>query len=133
MAAGMKLAHLTLATAAVQRTAAFLEATFGCARVAAPANSPIETCWLDAGRGQQVHLVHVDGYAASSFEGEFGRHVAVFYPAGELPALRERLERAGAAIVAPLRATTFERFFFRDPINGYVFEVIAEPEQPARD
>jgi hypothetical protein len=24
----------------------------------------------------------------------------------------------------PLRATMFERFFFREPVNGYVFEVI---------
>jgi hypothetical protein len=24
----------------------------------------------------------------------------------------------------PLRPTPFERFFFREPVNGYVFEVI---------
>ena len=27
-------------------------------------------------------------------------------------------------LVQPLRATPFERFFFREPVNGYVFEVI---------
>jgi hypothetical protein len=27
-------------------------------------------------------------------------------------------------MIEPLRATPFERFFFREPINGYLFEVI---------
>ena len=40
------------------------------------------------------------------------------------PALRERLTREGAVLMEPLRQTPFKRFFFREPINGYVFEVI---------
>ena len=39
------------------------------------------------------------------------------------PTLKERLERHGARLVAPLRETAFERFFFVDP-DGYVFEVV---------
>jgi len=30
----------------------------------------------------------------------------------------------GAELSEPLRPTPFERFFFREPVNGYVFEVI---------
>ena len=30
----------------------------------------------------------------------------------------------------PLRPTPFERFFFREPINGYVFEIIDENRAP---
>ena len=37
----------------------------------------------------------------------------------------KRLQDHGAELMAPLRETPFERFFFRDP-NGYVFEVIDE-------
>ena len=31
----------------------------------------------------------------------------------------------------PLRATPFERFFFREPVNGYVFEVVDAPSPRA--
>jgi hypothetical protein len=31
---------------------------------------------------------------------------------------------AGATVYPAERATPFERFFFREPINGYVIEVI---------
>jgi hypothetical protein len=27
-------------------------------------------------------------------------------------------------LIEPLRSTPFERFFFREPVNGYVFEVV---------
>ena len=40
--------------------------------------------------------------------------------------LKQRLVDAGAELIAPLRATPFERVFFREPVNGYVFEVIAQ-------
>jgi hypothetical protein len=121
----MSLAHLTLPTSAVEDTARFLEQTLGYTRDPAPANSPMETVWLGTGGGQQMHIVHVDGFAVSSFEGEFGRHIAVFHPAEEIVALKERLVAAGANVVQPLRPSAHERFFFREPVNGYVFEVIA--------
>lgn len=120
----MSLAHLTLPTEHVERTAAFFERTLGYARNPVPGNSPVDALWLDIGRGQEMHVLYVEGFAVSDFEREFGRHVAVFHPLDDFPALKQRLVDAGAEIIAPLRATPFERFFFREPINGYVFEVV---------
>ena len=61
----MSLAHLTLPTLAVERTARFLEETLGYTRDAAPANSPVETVWMATGGGQQMHIVYVEGFAVS--------------------------------------------------------------------
>lgn len=122
----MSLAHLTLPTPAVERTARFLEQALGYTRDTAPANSPIETVWLATGGGQQLHIIYVAGFEVSSFEGEFGRHVAIFHPAGDMAALKERLQTAGTQMMEPMRPSGHERFFFRDPVNGYVFEVIAQ-------
>lgn len=124
----MPLAHLTLATQQVEPTAAFLERTLGYPRLPIPANAPTEVVWLDLGAGQSLHVLHVDTFAASPFEGEFGRHIALFHPAADFPALKQRLKEAGADPFGPLRATTFERFFFREPINGYVFEIIDDAQ-----
>ena len=120
----MSLSHLTLATRDVQKTASFLEDTLGYVRDPAPANVPCETAWLNIGRGQQIHVTYVEGFEVSPFEGEFGRHVAVYYPLPQFDALKQRLQQHGAELVDPLRVAPFERFFFRDPVNGYVFEVI---------
>jgi catechol 2,3-dioxygenase-like lactoylglutathione lyase family enzyme len=120
----MTLAHLTLATRDVQKTAAFFEETLGYPRDPMPTNIPDEAAWLSLGRGQQIHLVYVDGFEVSPFEREFGRHVAVYYPRLQFDALKLRLVQRGAELIAPLRTAPFERFFFRDPVNGYVFEVI---------
>lgn len=120
----MSFAHLTLPTRDVQRTAAFLEETLGCARLLVPGNSPIEAQWLDVGRGQQMHVLHVEDFEVSPFEGEFGRHIAVFHPLVHFDAVKARLIERGAEIFYARRQTPFERFFFREPINGYVFEVI---------
>lgn len=121
----MSFAHLTLPTRDVEKTASFFERTLGYARRGVPNNSPVEALWLDLGRGQEMHVFFVDGFEVSRFESEFGRHVAVFYPRAQFPALKERLTIEGAELIQPLRATTIERFFFREPVNGYVFEVIA--------
>jgi catechol 2,3-dioxygenase-like lactoylglutathione lyase family enzyme len=120
----MSLAHLTLPSREVEKTARFLEETLGYTRDKVPANAPDETVWLDIGRGQQIHVFYVEEFEVSPFEREFGRHVAVFYPLEGFQGLEERLRQRGAEIVEPLRATPFKRFFFREPINGYVFEVI---------
>ena len=122
----MSLAHITLPTLAVERTARFLEQTLGYTRDPAPANSPVETVWLATGGGQQLHIVYVEGFEVSPFEGEFGRHIAIFHPALEIAALKERLLSAGAHLMQPVRPSLHERFFFREPVNGYVFEVIAQ-------
>ncbi len=120
----MSLAHLTLPTREVERTASFLEQTLGYVRDPVPENVPDETVWLNIDRGQQIHVFFVDGFEVSPFEREFGRHVAVFHPLEDFAALRERLRQRGAELIEPLRPTPFERFFFREPINGYFFEVI---------
>ena len=122
----MSFGHLTLPTTEVERTARFFEEMLGYARDAAPANSPVPTVWLGLGGGQQLHIVYVEGFAVSPFEGEFGRHIAVLHPAARMNALRERLASAGAEVMDPLRPSAHERFFFREPVNGYVFEVIAQ-------
>ena len=120
---GMSFAHLTLATRHVVQTASFFERTLGYLRRPV-GHSPVEAVWLDLGRGQEMHVLFVEGFEASPFENEFGRHVAVFYPLPQFSALKERLVSEGAELMPPLRATPFQRFFFREPVNGYVFEVI---------
>ncbi|MEO7275027.1 MAG: hypothetical protein ABIX28_22630, partial [Vicinamibacterales bacterium] len=72
----MSLAHFTLASRAVEATASFLEQTLGYRRAALPDNIPYEAVWLDIGKGQQLHLVYLEGFEVSPFEREFGRHVA---------------------------------------------------------
>jgi hypothetical protein len=120
----MSLAHFTLPSREVERTASFLEATLGYRRDPLPDNVPPQTVWLNIGNGQQLHVFFVEGFAVSPFEREFGRHVALFHALADFPRLKEALTARGAELIAPLRATPFERFFFREPINGYVFEVI---------
>ncbi|GAC1460028.1 MAG: hypothetical protein PVSMB1_10120 [Gemmatimonadaceae bacterium] len=120
----MSLAHVTLPTRDVERTASFLERTLGYLRDPVPENVPCETVWLNIGRGQQMHVFYVEGFEVSPFEREFGRHVAVFHPRPLFEGLKQSLLQHGAELIEPLRATPFERFFFREPVNGYVFEVI---------
>jgi catechol 2,3-dioxygenase-like lactoylglutathione lyase family enzyme len=125
----MGLAHLTLATRHVERTAGFFERTFGYARNPSPANTPVPVVWLNIGRGQEMHVIFEPDFVASPFEQEFGRHVAVFFPLAEFEALKARILAEGAEFVPALRTTPFERFFFREPVNGYLFEVIDDARE----
>jgi hypothetical protein len=118
------LAHFTLATRDVEATARFIERTLRYARKPLPANAIGPVVWFDLGGGQEMHVLHVDGFEISVHEAEFGRHVAVFHPRQDFAALKARLAAEGAALIDPIRPTPFERFFFREPVNGYVFEVI---------
>lgn len=120
----MRLAHLTLPSRDVAASAAFLEKTLGCPRAPLPGNVTDDAVWLDLGGGQQLHLIHVDGFEVSPFEREFGRHVALFCPRARFEPLKHELRAHGADLIDPLRGTPFARFFFREPVNGYVFEVI---------
>ena len=117
-------AHLTLPTQRVEETTRFIEATLGYRRKSVPANSPVDARWLDIGQGQELHVFYVEGFEISPFEAEFGRHVALFHSVEDFPALRQRVVDAGGELVDPLRATPFARLFFREPVNGYLFEVI---------
>jgi catechol 2,3-dioxygenase-like lactoylglutathione lyase family enzyme len=128
----VSLAHLTLATCDVERTAVFFERTLGYTRDPVPSNVMHGAVWLNVGGGQQIHLVHVDGFEVSPFEDEFGRHVAVYYPLQDFEGLKGRLTGDGAQVVPPLRSTSFDRFFFREPINGYVFEIIDDEQAKIR-
>jgi predicted enzyme related to lactoylglutathione lyase len=128
----MSLAHFTLATQHVEQTASFFERALGFARNPVPANSPVDVQWLDIGHGQEMHVLYVEDFVVSPFEDEFGRHVAVFHPCADFAALKERLVAAGAKLIEPRRTTPFERFFFREPINGYVFEVIDAARETTR-
>jgi catechol 2,3-dioxygenase-like lactoylglutathione lyase family enzyme len=120
----MSLAHLTLPSRDVAATAAFIEKTLGYPRVPLPENVTDDAVWLNIGGGQQLHLIHVEGFEVSPFEREFGRHVALFVPRAQFEPLKQKLRAHGAELIDPLRATTFARFFFKEPVNGYVFEVI---------
>ncbi|MEO5817276.1 MAG: hypothetical protein ABIT20_18560 [Gemmatimonadaceae bacterium] len=60
----------------------------------------------------------------SLFEAEFGRHVALFHALDDHDEVRHRIIDSGGELVAPLRSTPFERLFFREPVNGYLFELI---------
>jgi hypothetical protein len=44
----------------------------------------MQTVWLAAGGGQLMHIVHVDRFAVSPFEGEFGRHIAILPPVSDM-------------------------------------------------
>lgn len=123
----MSLAHFTLATPDAERTARFIERVFGFPRNPVPRDSPVPVVWFDIGHGQEMHLLQVDGFEIGRFEGEFGRHVALRHAGDDFDALKRRLIDAGATLIDSIRPTPFARFFFREPVNGYVFEVIAAP------
>lgn len=124
----MSIAHLAIGSRDVPATAEFLGQTMRWQTIETPANAPLEVAWLDLSpqrdRSQQIHIIFVAEYAASPFEQEFGRHLAVFHEGRDMAELKRRIAHRGGQLIEPRRATPFERFFFREPINGYVFEVI---------
>ena len=120
------LAHFTLATRDVAATARFIERTFRYPRKRLPANAIGPVVWFDIGLGQEMHILHAADFEISAHEAEFGRHVAVFHPLTDFGELKARLVKEGGVLIEPIRPTSFERFFFREPVNGYVFEVIDE-------
>ena len=126
----MPLAHFTLATRDIHRTAAFIERTLGYSRKPLPANVGGEAIWFDIGNGQEMHVLYAPGFEISAYEAEYGRHVAMFHARSDLGALKARLTAEGAVLIDPIRPTPFERFFFREPVNGYVFEII-DQERPS--
>jgi catechol 2,3-dioxygenase-like lactoylglutathione lyase family enzyme len=121
----MAFAHFTLATRDVWRASRFFEAVLGWRPIPRPNNVPMAAAWLEIAPGQELHLVEAADFQPSPFDREFGRHIALAFPEAEFPALKQRLVQHGAELIAPERATPFERFFFRDP-NGYVFEIVAQ-------
>jgi catechol 2,3-dioxygenase-like lactoylglutathione lyase family enzyme len=125
----MAICHITLATTNVERTEQFFAATLGWKIIRRPQNIPLKSAWLEIAPGQELHLNEVPDFKASTFEREYGRHVAIDFPRSGFAALKERLKQHGAEIIAADRPTPFERFFFRDP-NGYMFEVVDAGRRP---
>ena len=119
----MSLAHLTFATRNVQATSEFYRHVFGWSNSPKAENSAIDVEWLDIGEGQQLHIIGVPDFEISTFEREYGRHIAFFASAAELPDLKQRLDERQIARIEAERHTPFERFFFKDP-DGYMIEVI---------
>jgi catechol 2,3-dioxygenase-like lactoylglutathione lyase family enzyme len=120
----MAIAHVTLATRDIGRASRFFATTLGWRPIERPNNIPMPAAWLEIAPGQELHLVEVADFQSSAFEREYGRHIAIAYSREGFPALKERLQQQGAELIAPLRPTSSERFFFRDP-DGYIFEVVA--------
>lgn len=124
----MPFAHLAIGSRDVIATADFLCRAMGWQHIDVPGNVPMQVAWLDISpkrdRSQQIHIIHVADFEISPFDREFGRHTALFHEGGDMAGLKRRIAAAGGELIAPLRPTPFERFFFREPINGYVFEVI---------
>ncbi len=119
----MGIAHITLASRDVVRASHFFASALSWPVLNRPNNIAVPAAWLQIAPGQELHLVQVPDFAPSPFEREYGRHIAIRYPARGFSDLKERLRGLGAEVVAPLRDTPFERFFFSTP-DGYVFEVI---------
>lgn len=124
----MSFAHLTLATRDVKRTRDFFAAALGWRPIERPNNIGRPAAWLAMGAGQELHLIEVPDFKTSPFEQEYGRHVALEFAEETFDALKRRLVEHGAELIAPVRDTPFERFFFKDP-NGYVFEVVPAGRQ----
>jgi catechol 2,3-dioxygenase-like lactoylglutathione lyase family enzyme len=123
------LAHLTLATRDVQASLTFFAGALGWRPISRPGNIGRPAGRLEIAPGQELHLVEVPDFEPSSFEAEFGRHVALALPRIEFDPLKRRLLAHGATLIEPERPTPFARFFFRDP-NGYVFEVVEADHAP---
>jgi catechol 2,3-dioxygenase-like lactoylglutathione lyase family enzyme len=125
------LAHITLATRDVRRSAVFFQDALGWQPVSRPGNINTAAAWLEIAPGIELHLIEDQEFEPSRFEKEFGRHIAVKRALAEFPQLKERLKAVGATLIEPIRETPFVRFFFRDP-NGYVFEVVEENHDEPR-
>jgi catechol 2,3-dioxygenase-like lactoylglutathione lyase family enzyme len=99
----MPIAHVTLAVRDVRRSSAFFCTALGWKPLDRPNNLPLPAAWLEIGPGQELHLVEVADFEPSAFEREFGRHVALAHPREDFAALKDRLLRQGAELVAPAR------------------------------
>ena len=126
----MSFAHLAIGSSDVEGTAAFLRDTLGYEIISPPSNTPRDVAWLDISkardRSEQIHVIRVDDFEISRFDQEFGRHFAVFHDGEDFEGLKGRLIEHGGELIDAIRPTPFERFFFREPVNGYLFEVVDE-------
>lgn len=123
------IAHFTLATRNVQKTAEFFTNTLGWEPINRPGNLGQASAWLQIGVDQELHLIEIPDFEPSRFEREFGRHFAIAFPLSDFDGLKQRLTEHGAELIDPERPTPFQRFFFREP-NGYLFEIVEADHEP---
>ena len=121
----MRFAHIALGTRDPLRSARFFERTLGWSMNDRPNDPKAHFVWLEIAPGEEMHLIEVEGFEASRFEEEYGRHFAFKHPRSDFEALKTRLQDAGAELIAAQRPTSFARFFFKT-FDGYVFEVIED-------
>jgi catechol 2,3-dioxygenase-like lactoylglutathione lyase family enzyme len=121
----MMVTHFTLATRNLRLACNFFSETLGWQPLHRVVSAPAPVAWLEICPGQEVHLIELPDFQPSPFEREYGRHIAISYPAAGFAALKERLRAHGAEPMPPEREPMAERFFFRDP-NGYLFEVVKD-------
>ena len=89
----MAIAHVTLATRDVRRTARFFAETLGWQPLDRPNNIPFVAAWLSAGPAQELHLIEVPDFEPSPLR---PRRKRLLTPAPELasrrrPCFAERL------------------------------------------
>jgi predicted enzyme related to lactoylglutathione lyase len=125
----MAIVHFALAVRDVRRAARFFELALRWKPIDRPGNIALASAWLEIAPGQEVHLLEIADYSPSPFEREYGRHIAVSIPRVEFAMMKERLREHGAEVFEAMRATPFDRFFFRD-LDGYVFEVLETERVP---
>lgn len=128
----MGFAHLAIGSNDVNGTADFLCAVLGFELINPPGNVPLDVAWLDISeqrnRLEQIHIIRVEDFEISEFDREFGRHFAVFHRKDDFEQVKSRVVQFGGEVIDPIRETPFPRFFFREPLNGYIFEVISKDD-----
>jgi catechol 2,3-dioxygenase-like lactoylglutathione lyase family enzyme len=118
----MKIAHIGLIVADLQRSALFYEQLLGLSRIERPQLS-FDGIWYGLESGQQIHLMRLDTpYAGCERPTHGGRdnHVALCCDAFD--AIRQRLEAAGVDYT--LSKSGRRALFCRDPDDNTI-ELIA--------
>src|SRR5262245_751509 len=110
----MPLDHITVPTRCFETTVKFFRYVVEFPVIDSPTDIPMRACWFDAGNGQSVHVVEIEGEAETANEREFGRHIAFGFPLARWLRIKNQLERANIEIVPPLRPSTVSRFFVYD-------------------
>jgi len=117
----MRIDHVALLVADLERAARFYEDVLGLARTARPALG-FDGVWYALGQGQALHLMRLDdpcqGCARPAHGGR-DRHVAL--AVCDLASLRARLEAAGCAYTTSRSGR--RALFCRDP-DGNVLELV---------
>ena len=113
----MGLAHITLATRDVRRSADFFRDALGWSLSTRPGNIGMNAAWLDIAPGMELHLIEDPEFEPSRFEKEFGRHIAVTFDLAEFPRLKERLQARAQPSSSHCARHRFSASFFATPTD----------------